>query len=72
MDTERYDALIENIKSLPLSEKEELKTLIEKYIIEERRNEIEAHYKKSLSELKKGKLQFYSDIKELKDMLEQE
>ncbi|WP_456325884.1 hypothetical protein [Desulfonauticus submarinus] len=72
MEFERYDALIENIKSLPLSEKEELKSLIEKYIIEERRNEIEAHYKKSLSELKKGKLQFSSDIKELKDMLEQE
>jgi len=72
MEIERYDTLVESIKNLPLDEKEELKTLIEKYIIEERRNEIEAHYKKSLSELKKGKLQFSSDIKELKDMLEQE
>ncbi len=72
MEIERYDTLVESIKNLPLDEKEELKSLIEKYIIEERRNEIEAHYKKSLSELKKGKLKFSSDIKELKDMLEQE
>jgi len=32
----RYDILVENIKKLPLPEKEELKNLIEKYIIEEK------------------------------------
>ncbi len=33
----RYDILIENIKKLPLTDKEELKNLLEKYIIEEKR-----------------------------------
>ncbi len=32
----RYDILIENIKKMPLPEKEELKNLIEKYIIEKK------------------------------------
>jgi len=72
MELERYDTLIESIKKLPLNDKEELKSLIERYIIEERRGEIEAHYKESLNELKEGKLQFSSDIEELKNMLEQE
>jgi hypothetical protein len=62
----RYDILLENIKKLPLPEKEELKNLIEKYIIEEKREKIYKNYLKALNEYKENKLQFSSDINELK------
>ena len=62
----RYDILIENIKKLLLPEKEELKTLIEKYIIEERREKIYKNYLEGFDEYKGNKLQFSSNIKELK------
>lgn len=66
----RYDILLENIKKLPLPEKEELKNLIEKYIIEEKREEIYENYLKSLNEYKQDKLQFSSDINELRKNIE--
>ena len=66
----RYDILIENIKKMPLPEKEELKNLIEKYIIEEKRETIYENYLKSLDEYRKDKLQFFSDINELRKNIE--
>jgi len=66
----RYDILLENIKKLSLPEKEELKNLIEKYIIEEKREEIYENYLKSLNEYKQDKLQFSSDINELRKNIE--
>ncbi len=66
----RYDILLENIKKLPLPEKEELKNLIEKYIVEERREKIYENYLKSLNEYKENKLQFSSDISELRKSME--
>ncbi len=68
----RYDILLENIKKLPLPEKEELKNLIEKYIVEERREKIYENYLKSLNEYKENKLQFSSDISELRKSMELE
>lgn len=62
----RYDILVENIKKLPLSEKEELKSLLEKYIIEEKRKEIYKNYQESLKEYQTGKLKFFSNIFQLK------
>ena len=62
----RYDILVENIKKLPLPEKEELKNLIEKYIIEEKREKIYENYLESLNEYKENKLQFSSNINELR------
>ena len=66
----RYDILVENIKKLPLPEKEELKNLIEKYIIEEKREKIYENYLKSLNEYKENKLQFSSNINELRKNME--
>ncbi|WP_022670863.1 hypothetical protein [Hippea alviniae] len=37
MEIERYSSLIDDIRKLPLKEKENLKSLIEKYIAEEKR-----------------------------------
>ncbi len=65
----KYYELIEEIKKLDLESKEELKELIEKIILQERRKEILSNYKKSLEELRKNKLNFYSNLKELKKEL---
>ncbi len=66
----RYDILLEDIKKLPLHEKEEIKYLLEKYIIEEKREKIYENYLESFNEYKQNKLRFSSDINELKEMIE--
>ncbi|MFQ5965149.1 MAG: hypothetical protein ACE5KZ_12820 [Candidatus Scalinduaceae bacterium] len=64
-----YNTLIEEIKKLPFGEKEELKFLIEKYLVEERRDEIFENYKESVNEFKQGDLEFSKDVKKLKEIL---
>ncbi len=71
MDVLRYDNLIEAVKSLSTEEKEELKFLIEKYLIEERREEIYRNYQNSLKEAEEGKLEFSSDVSKLSRMIEE-
>jgi hypothetical protein len=63
--------LVEEVKKIPYEDKEELKFLIEKYLIEERREEIYQTYKESLRELQSKKIKFSSDINELKEMIEE-
>jgi len=65
-----FATLVEEIKKLPLEDKLELKYLIEKYVIEERRNKIYKNYKKSLIEAEQGKLKFSDDVDELMKELE--
>ena len=55
----RYQSVIEYIKNLPLADKEDQKRLIEKYIIEERRDRIYANYQDALKEYREGKLKFF-------------
>ncbi|MEW6481607.1 MAG: hypothetical protein AB1397_01145 [bacterium] len=68
MDALRYDNLIESVKSLPREEKEDLKFLIDKYLIEEKREEIYRNYQNSLKE---SKLEFSSDVDKLRKMIEE-
>ena len=67
--SEKYNTLIEEVKKLSMEEKEELKFLIEKYLIEERREEIFRNYQQSKKEANEGQLEFSNDIKRLKEML---
>ena len=71
MGTRVFNELVENIKTLSSEEKEGIKFLIEKYLVEERREEIYENYQKSLEELSRGKLAFSNDVKKLKKMIEQ-
>ena len=64
-----FNELVENIKTLSNEEKEEIKFLIEKYLVEERRKEIYENYQKSVKELHKGKLVFSNNVKKLKKMI---
>ena len=61
--------LVEEIKALPLQDKEELQGLIEKYLVEERREEIYQNYMQSMAELNEGKVEFSSDAGNLKGLL---
>lgn len=71
MDALRYDNLIETVKSLSTEEKEELKFLIERYLIEERREEIYRNYQDGLKDAEEGKLEFSSDVDKLRIMIEE-
>ncbi|MDQ3252324.1 MAG: hypothetical protein M3R15_00205 [Acidobacteriota bacterium] len=64
-----FAEVVEEVKNLSTEEKLELQTLIEKYLAEERRQEIYENYQASLNELKEGKLVFSSDANMLKGML---
>jgi hypothetical protein len=70
MGTVHFNELIEDIKSLTTEEKEEIKFLIEKYLIEERRAEIYHNYQESLNELKEGRLNFSNKTDDLKSIVE--
>lgn len=65
-----FNDLINKIRSLSLDEKIEIKELIEKSIIDERRKEIHKHYMESKKEYEKNKLKFSSNISKLKKMIE--
>ncbi|OHB69794.1 MAG: hypothetical protein A2W17_05995 [Planctomycetes bacterium RBG_16_41_13] len=64
-----YNILIEEVKKLTREEKEELKFLVEKYLIEERRLEIFNNYQESKKEVKEKRLEFSNDLTNLKEML---
>ena len=59
----KFSNIIEEVKELSIDEKEELHLLLEKYLIEARRAEINNNYKKSLKE---KNLKFFGNIKGLK------
>jgi len=71
MEAIKFNELVEAIRSLSFEEKKEIKDLIEKYLIEERREEIYLNYLESLEELKKGKIKFLKRVDELKKNLEE-
>lgn len=65
-----FSDLVNNVRDLSLPEKLEIKNILEKAIIEEERNTIHSSYLKSKKEYKDNKLQFSSDINELKKMID--
>lgn len=67
--TLKYSNIIESIYGMPLEDKIELKNLLEHNIADARRNEIEINFKESRDEEKSGKLEFSSNLSELKEML---
>ena len=65
-----FAEVVEEVKNLSTEEKLELQLLIEKYLAEERRQEIYENYQASLDELKEDKLVFSSDVNVLKGTLD--
>ena len=66
----QFHLLVDEIRHLSLSEKEEIRSLLDKFLIEERRAEISSHHQQSLEELRRGDLEFSSDPDRLRQMLE--
>ena len=64
-----FATLVEDMRSCSTEEKLELKSLLERSLIEERREEILADHRRSLAELKTRKPKFSSSISELKKSL---
>ena len=64
-----FAEIVEEVKALSIQEKQELHQLIERYLIEERREEIYESYICSVSELNEGEAEFSSDTDKLKGML---
>lgn len=64
-----FAGVVEEVKQLSFDEKQELKDLLEIYLIEERRQEILENGEQSRRELKNGELKFSSNIDELMEML---
>jgi hypothetical protein len=65
-----FAEVVEEVKNLSTEEKLELQILIEKYLVEEKRQEIYENQQASLTELKEDKLVFSSDVNVLKGMLD--
>jgi phosphopantothenate synthetase len=64
-----FAKIVEQVKALSPQEKQDLQRLIEKYLIEERREEILESYVRSLTELNEGQLEFSNDAATLNEML---
>ena len=64
-----FETLVEEVRTRTVEEKEELKFLLERALIEERRDEIRANHRRSQDEVKRGKLKFSSSIADLKKSL---
>lgn len=64
-----FATLAETLRSCSTEEKLELKSVLERALIDERRREIKANGRRSMEELKRGKLKFSSSISELKKSL---
>ena len=64
-----FATLVENVRTCSTEEKLELQSVLERALIEERREEILANHRRSLDELKRHKPKFSSVISELKKSL---
>ena len=66
----KFSDLVNNVRKLSLSEKLEIKNIMEKSIIKEQRNTIHDNYLKSKLEDKESKLNFSNDIDQLRKMID--
>jgi len=64
-----FAVVVEQVQSLSNNEKTELRSLLDKYLIEERREQIYQNYLMTQDTVKD--LEFSDDINQLKEMLEE-
>jgi hypothetical protein len=65
-----FSDLVNKVRNLSLNEKIEIKDIVEKSIIEERRNEIYRAYLESQQEYRENILHFSSSIDQLRVMID--
>jgi len=64
-----FDSLVEEVRSRSAEEKVELRFLLERDLINERRREIRASHVESIAEAKRGALKFSDSLDQLKKSL---
>ncbi len=67
-----FNEVVEEVQKLSVGEKEELKSLLEKYLVEERRKEMHNNYLESKATVHERIDQATSDIERLKRMIDEE
>lgn len=67
-----FSSIVEEVQKLSIEEKEELRQLLDKYLVEARREEIYNNYLKTRGEEKQGKLKTASSAEDFRRMLEEE
>jgi phosphopantothenate synthetase len=67
--SQTFAEVVEDVKQLSSSEKEELQELLRQYLIEERRREILANATTGTEEMERGELKSFSNTDELMDSL---
>jgi hypothetical protein len=66
-----FSEVVEGIKKLSADEKQEIQLLLKQYLREELRDAIHANFSAAQLEQKKGELKFSSEIKELRQLIEE-
>jgi hypothetical protein len=66
-----FSDVVEVIKNLSTDEKREVQLLLQQYLREERREEIYANFESAKVEQQKGELKFSSNIRELRQLIEE-
>ena len=54
-----FATIVEEVKNLSIEEKQDLHLLLDKILVEARRDELLSNHQQSMSELKEGKIKFY-------------
>src|SRR2546423_15711039 len=60
-----FETLVEEVRTRSTAEKEELKFLLERDLIEQRRRQIRSNHRRSQNELKRGGVKFSTAIRDL-------
>jgi len=66
-----FSDVVEVVKNLSSDEKHEMQLLLKQYLREERRDEIYNNFDIAQVEQQKGELKFSSNIKELRQLIEE-
>ena len=66
-----FNDVVEVVKNLSSDEKHEMQLLLKQYLREERRDEIYKNFDIAQVEQQKGELKFSSNIKELRQLIEE-
>jgi hypothetical protein len=65
----KFNTIVESIYSLPIEDREEIRSLLDRNIADTRRDEIAHNFELAKAEEKSGNMKFSSSIEELKNML---
>jgi hypothetical protein len=66
-----FAAIVEDVQNLSTEEKEELRALLENYLVEARREEVYKDYLDSRKRVQRAELDFSSDVEHLRKTLEE-